>query len=110
MSDDGMARAAGWLTAWDAQGFHRTATAGDAAGADWLIGEAVGLGAAPAVEDFALDRLDPVDAYLECSGWQIPASRPGDRLHPRAARPRAVECRAVPPSLRRTGNPALERG
>jgi hypothetical protein len=72
VSDDGMARAAGWLTAWDAQGIHRTAMAGDEAGADWLIAEAASLGAASAVEDFALDRLDPVDAYLECGSWKIP--------------------------------------
>jgi hypothetical protein len=72
MSDEGMARAAAWLTAWDAQGIHRTATAGDEAGADWLIGEAAGLGAAPEVEEFALDRLDPVDAHLECDGGRIP--------------------------------------
>jgi len=55
-------RAAAWLRAWDSQGIHRTATAGDQAGADWLIEEAAGLGAAPAVEEFALDRLDPIDA------------------------------------------------
>jgi len=72
MSDDDTARATAWLTAWDAQGIHRTATAGDEAGADWLIGEAAGLGAAPGVEDFALDRLDPIDAYLECGGEHFP--------------------------------------
>jgi len=72
MSDDGTARATAWLTAWDAQGIHRTATAGDEAGADWLIGEAAGVGAAPGVEDFALDRLDPIDAYLECGGEHFP--------------------------------------
>jgi hypothetical protein len=29
MRDEGEARAAKWLAAWDAQGIHRTATAGD---------------------------------------------------------------------------------
>ena len=58
MSDDGATRAAAWLSAWDSQGIHRTATAGDEAGAAWLMREAAGLGAAPAAEDFALDRLD----------------------------------------------------
>ena len=72
MSDDGEARAVAWLRAWDSQGIHRTATAGDEAGADWLTREAAGLGAAPAAEDFALDRLDPVAAYLECDGERIP--------------------------------------
>jgi hypothetical protein len=72
LSDDAIARAAAWLRAWDSQGIHRTATAGDQAGADWLIEEADGLGAAPAVEAFALDRLDPVDTYLEFDGVRIP--------------------------------------
>ena len=65
LSDDGTARATVWLTAWDLQGLHRTAAAGDQAGADWLMRESAGLGAAPAVEKFALDRLDPIDAYAE---------------------------------------------
>ncbi len=55
MRDEGEARAAKWLAAWDAQGIHRTATAGDEAGADWLIYEVAALGiAAPACEEFAL--------------------------------------------------------
>ncbi len=66
------ARAAEWLAAWDAHGVHRTATAGDEAGADWLMGEAVRLGASPAFEEFALDRLDPVAVYLEIGGTRIP--------------------------------------
>jgi hypothetical protein len=33
---DAEIRAAGWLDAWDAQGMHRTGTAGDATGAEWL--------------------------------------------------------------------------
>ena len=57
--------------AWDSHGIHRTATAGDQAGADWLIQEAASLGAVPVVETFSLDRLDPVDAYLEFDGMRI---------------------------------------
>ena len=72
VSDHGTTCAAARLTAWDAQGIHRTATAGDEAGADWLIAETTGLGAAPQVEEFALDRLDPVAAYLKCDGARIP--------------------------------------
>ena len=72
LSDDGTTRAAAWLRVWDSQGIHRTATVGDQAGADWLIQEAAGLGAAPAVEEFALDRLDSVDTYLELDGVRIP--------------------------------------
>ncbi|HTV91013.1 MAG TPA: hypothetical protein VME41_18520 [Stellaceae bacterium] len=59
------ARAARWLAAWDEQGVHRTATAGDTAGADWLAAEAAALGAEVAIEEFALDRLDPVETFLD---------------------------------------------
>jgi hypothetical protein len=66
-------RAARWLQAWDGQGTHRTATAGDDAGADWLAAEARALGVDVAVEEFALDRLDPADAFLELSGERLAA-------------------------------------
>jgi hypothetical protein len=69
---DGMTRAIAWLTAWDSQGIHRTATAGDASGAEWLTREAVDLGAGPALEEFAVDRLDPIEAYLEFDTTRIP--------------------------------------
>jgi hypothetical protein len=72
MCDDATTRAIAWLTTWDSQGIHRTATAGDAAGADWLIREAAGIGAAPAVEKFVLDRLDPIDTYLELDNTRVP--------------------------------------
>ena len=62
------ARAAGWLRAWDAQGIHRTGTDGDAAGAEWLAAEARALGAEVTVEEFAFDRLDPVECFLEIDG------------------------------------------
>jgi hypothetical protein len=66
-------RAAGWLEAWDAQGTHRTATAGDLAGAEWLAREVAALGADAAIEEFALDRLDPVECFLEVDGRRIEA-------------------------------------
>ena len=66
-------RAAAWLQAWDGQRTHRTGTAGDAAGAEWLAAEARALGAQVAIEEFALDRLDPVAAYLELGGERIAA-------------------------------------
>ncbi len=81
-------RAALWLQAWDGQGTHRTATAGDDAGALWLAAEARALGADVTIEEFALDRLDPIDAFLELPGglgnerlaavpaFDAPASRP----------------------------------
>ncbi len=64
-------RAAAWLKAWDAQGIHRTGTAGDAAGAEWLAAEARALGAEVGSEEFALDRLDPVECFLELGGERI---------------------------------------
>jgi hypothetical protein len=71
--DDAKARAVAWLTAWDSQGAHRTATTGDEAGALWLADEAAGLGVEVAAEVFALDRLDPVACYLELDGERISA-------------------------------------
>src|SRR5690242_21749009 len=64
-------RAAMWLQAWDSQGTHRTATDGDTAGAEWLAREAAGFGARVAIEEFPLDRIDPVVCYLELSGSRI---------------------------------------
>jgi hypothetical protein len=69
--DEARARAVTWLTAWDSQGVHRTGTAGDEAGARWLADEAAALGVEVASEVFALDRLDPVDCYLELDGERI---------------------------------------
>jgi len=71
--DDAQRRAARWLAAWDAQGLHRTATTGDAAGAEWLAREAAALGARVSIEEFVLDRLDPVTAFLEFGGTRIRA-------------------------------------
>ena len=71
--DDARRRAARWLAEWDAQGTHRTATTGDKAGADWLAQEAGALGATVSIEDYALDRLDPVSAFLEFGGTRIEA-------------------------------------
>lgn len=68
MTPDPEQRAAGWLQAWDATGTHRTGTDGDAAGAAWLARAAASLGAAVTVEEFALDRVDPIAAYLEIDG------------------------------------------
>jgi len=64
-------RVAEWLRAWDGQGMHRTGTAGDAAGAEWLAAEARALGAEARVEDFALERLDSIECFLEIGGERI---------------------------------------
>src|SRR5215204_6967971 len=71
--NEGQARAASWLEAWDAQGLHRTATEGDDAGAAWLAGEAATLGADVSIEEFAIERLDPVAAFLEIGGERVKA-------------------------------------
>ena len=68
---DDEARAAGWLRAWDSQGLHRTATPGDEAGAEWLAGEARGLGASVAFEHFAVNRIDVDAAFVEIEGERI---------------------------------------
>jgi hypothetical protein len=66
-------RAAAWLTAWDSQGSHRTATAGDEAAAHWLGREAARFGVEVTNEVFELERLDPVACYLELDGEHISA-------------------------------------
>ena len=72
--DQARRRAERWLIAWDAQGTHRTATAGDNAGAEWLAGEAAALGAEVTIEEFALERLDPITAFLEIGTTRIEAA------------------------------------
>jgi len=62
-----------WLTAWDSQGPHRTATSGDEMSALWLAHEASGLGVDVAREEFTLNRLDPGLCYLELDGRRISA-------------------------------------
>jgi hypothetical protein len=69
--DDAVMRATAWLKVWDSHGTHRTATEGDNAGAEWLMAEVARLGVSPTVENFSLDRLDPIAAYLELEGARI---------------------------------------
>ncbi len=63
--------AADWLRAWDSHGIHRTGTAGDNAGAEWLAREAAALGGSVAIETFPLSRIDPVSCWLESGGDRI---------------------------------------
>ena len=110
-------RAAAWLQAWDAQGTHRTGTAGDAAGAAWLAAAVRAIGAEAATEAFALDRLDPVECFLEIGGERIDgvpafdapataadgiAGRLGDEIAVAELSPRAVYSGAFQ-LLRRAG-------
>lgn len=71
MMDDAEQRAARWLQAWDSQGIHRTGTPGDEAGADWLLAEATACGAAPVIEPFPFDRIDPLETWLDIDGTRI---------------------------------------
>ncbi len=64
-------RVAEWVQAYDAQGNHRTATAGDIAAGEWLRSEIRAMGAAPELEDFPLDRVDFGPAYLDIEGGRI---------------------------------------
>jgi hypothetical protein len=73
VSADPWTRAALWLAAWDSHGNHRTATDGDNKGAEWLAAEAAGLGAETTIEEFTVERLDPLAAFLELGGERIPA-------------------------------------
>jgi hypothetical protein len=66
-------RAAPWLRAWDQHGIHRTGSAGDQAGADWLAREATSLGATVTMETFFLNRIDPVSCWIESGGDRIEA-------------------------------------
>jgi hypothetical protein len=60
-----------WLKAWDAQGFHRTGTAGDEAGAAWLAREAAAIAGPVTSETFRLERIDTRAAYVEFDGERI---------------------------------------
>ncbi len=59
------------VSAYDAQGNHRTGTAVDEASARWLAGEVRKLGVRAASEPYSLKRLDPEDCYLRIDGRRI---------------------------------------
>lgn len=56
---------------YEAQGFHRTATAVDHASADWLADQVRQAGLEPAQESFPLDRVDPVANSLTIGDRRI---------------------------------------
>src|SRR5579863_9375757 len=64
-------RAADWLRAWDQQGVHRTGSEGDSAGANWLAREAAAMGARVSIETFLLSRIDPIECWVEGTGFRI---------------------------------------
>jgi len=59
------------IAAYEEQGLHRTGTAVDGLSADWLAGEVRQIGLEPVLEDFPLNRVDPVDASLTVNGRSI---------------------------------------
>jgi hypothetical protein len=59
------------ISAYEAQGFHRTGTEVDRNSADWLAGEVRGIGLEPVLEEFTLARADLVRASLVVDGRTI---------------------------------------
>jgi hypothetical protein len=59
------------IRAYEQQGIHRTGTDVDRLSADWLAGEVRAIGAAPALEEFALSRVDPVTSSLTVNARTI---------------------------------------
>jgi hypothetical protein len=59
------------IRAYENQGFHRTGTDVDRISGDWLANEVRQIGLEPALEEFALSRVDPVRASLVVNGRTI---------------------------------------
>jgi hypothetical protein len=59
------------IRAYEAQGFHRTGTKVDRISGHWLADEVRQIGLEPALEEFPLDRVDPVRAALVADGREI---------------------------------------
>ena len=59
------------IRAYEAQGFHRTGTDVDRLSGEWLANEVREIGLEPALEEFSLSRVDPVDANLMVDGRRI---------------------------------------
>ena len=75
-SPEAEARAAAWLKAWDGQPNHRTATAGDEAGAAWLAREVEAIDGPVVSETFRIDCIDTTAAYVEIDGRERIAGEP----------------------------------
>ena len=69
--DEKQSRVARWFQQYDSQGTHRTGTAGDKRSADWLAAEARKFGVRPTLESFALDRVEPLNCYIDAGGQRI---------------------------------------
>ena len=64
-NDSGSARAAAVIQAYDAQGFHRTATDVDRRSGQWLSDQAARAGAETRLESFDIGRVDVRGAFVE---------------------------------------------
>ena len=72
LADPVAQRAADFVSAYSAEGFHRTATAVDRASADHLLRAVKLAGARGSLEPFELARVDPGEAYLDVDGDRLP--------------------------------------
>ena len=66
-----MARAAEVIRGYSGEGWHRTATSVDRASADRLLALARSAGASPRLDAFDLQRVDPVEQFVEVDGRRI---------------------------------------
>jgi hypothetical protein len=64
-------RLADLIAAYDAQGYHRTATPADNASAEWLMKQVRQAGAEPSLEPFTVTRIDPMSCHLRVSERRI---------------------------------------
>jgi hypothetical protein len=60
-----------FIRAYEEQGFHRTGTAVDQLSGDWLVDEVRQIGLEPVREEFSLNRVDPIDAFLVVNNRKI---------------------------------------
>ena len=65
------ARIARLINEYDGHGVHRTGTAGDKRSADWLAAEVRKLGVKPVLEPFELERVDPLNCFVEIGARRI---------------------------------------
>jgi len=59
------------IRAYSEQGFHRTGTDADRRSGDWLADEVRRIGVEPVLEEFPLNRVDPLHASLEVDGRTV---------------------------------------
>lgn len=73
-----------WLSAYDAQGWHRSGSATDRRCARWITAQAAALGATTRTESFTFSRLSVRHAEVMLGGTVLPAVPLYDALFPTA--------------------------